>query len=215
MEFNISVKGDKIKIEKPVKIAHTGNVNTYKCNFTFSDEWQGLTPFMVLFVGGMYFTTPIIDNSCMLPYEACIHSGYIALGVFGTNGSKDDLRRISTCLKQLYIEEGAYQNREVSPEIPKPDFWEVLINKNIPYIGDNGNWYIYDIEKKEFVDSYFSAKGETGYTPKKGTDYWTENDKAEMAEYALEKVDNRIGDLENALDEIIAIQETLIGGDMQ
>lgn len=42
--------------------------------------------------------------------------------------------------------------------------WEETLNK-IPYIGDNGNWYIYNVEEKRYEDSGVSAKGEGGEGP--------------------------------------------------
>lgn len=46
-----------------------------------------------------------------------------------------------------------------------------------PYIGNNGNWYEWDSDSGEYVDTGIMAKG---YTPIKGRDYWTEEDKAEI-----------------------------------
>ena len=48
-----------------------------------------------------------------------------------------------------------------------------------PHIGSNGNWYIGD------NDTGVKAKGEDGYTPVKGKDYYTESDKAEMVQDVL------------------------------
>lgn len=39
--------------------------------------------------------------------------------------------------------------------------WEEILNK-IPYIGKNGNWYIYNVEEKRYEDSGVSAVGEGG-----------------------------------------------------
>lgn len=50
--------------------------------------------------------------------------------------------------------------------------------------------------------------GKDGYTPKRGVDYWTDADKSEIKAY----IDEQIGDVENALDEIIALQNAYIGG---
>ncbi len=52
-------------------------------------------------------------------------------------------------------------------------------------------------------------KGDSGYTPQRGTDYWTEADKAEIKNY----IDEQFGDVGAALDEIIETQQNLIGGD--
>lgn len=46
-----------------------------------------------------------------------------------------------------------------------------------PYIGDNGNWYEWDSDVGEYVNTGIMAEG---YTPVKGVDYWTEEDKAEI-----------------------------------
>lgn len=51
--------------------------------------------------------------------------------------------------------------------------------------------------------------GKDGYTPRRGIDYWTPEDVAEINRY----IDSKFGDVENALDSIIAIQNELIGGD--
>ena len=48
-----------------------------------------------------------------------------------------------------------------------------------------------------------------GYTPKKGVDYWTPEEKAEIKKY----IDGQFGDVETVLDNIIAMQNSLIGGD--
>ena len=76
-----------------------------------------------------------------------------------------------------------------------------------PYIGENGNWFEWNSETKQFLDTGVKAKGEDGYTPVKGTDYWTEEDKAEIKAY----VDEEVGDIDKALEEIIALQESFIG----
>lgn len=52
-------------------------------------------------------------------------------------------------------------------------------------------------------------KGDDGYSPIRGLDYWTEEDKTEIIS---ETKTGAIGDIETALDNIIAIQESLIGG---
>ena len=50
-------------------------------------------------------------------------------------------------------------------------------------------------------------KGDPGHTPSKGVDYWTEEDIEEIKSGLNETV---LGDIESALDSIIAIQEELI-----
>lgn len=101
-----------------------------------------------------------------------------------------------------------------------------------PHIGENGNWFIGD------EDTGVKAQG---YTPQKGVDYFTEAEISEIAQHLAEgtvlytpqdlteeqKEQSRdnIGsvgveefnalksDIETALDNIISIQNKLIGGD--
>jgi hypothetical protein len=57
---------------------------------------------------------------------------------------------------------------------------------------------------------YFDGKD--GYTPRKGVDYYTENEKQELTSFVKQTV---VGDIDRALDRIIAIQESLIGGGVE
>ena len=47
---------------------------------------------------------------------------------------------------------------------------EANIEAIIPYIGENGNWYVGD------EDTGKPSRGDKGDTPQKGTDYWTAAD---------------------------------------
>ena len=57
-------------------------------------------------------------------------------------------------------------------------------------------------------EDYFDGKD--GHTPVKGVDYFTEEDRTVLVNELEEKA---IGNIESALDEIIAMQNELIGGD--
>lgn len=60
-----------------------------------------------------------------------------------------------------------------------PDDADVVIDPNgdevsfAPYIGGNNNWFVYDMLQYKYVDTGVSA---LGTTPKKGVDYFTEED---------------------------------------
>ena len=53
-------------------------------------------------------------------------------------------------------------------------------------------------------------KGDKGDTPVRGVDYWTAADKAETNEY----IDEQIGGIEQAVNNVLAVQEALIGGEV-
>ena len=86
---------------------------------------------------------------------------------------------------------------------------EDVVTNTAPYIGDNGNWYVYDVQTKTYIDSGMPSRGEQGlqgekgekgdkgadgqdgadgYTPIRGTDYWTDADKAEIKSYVDEAI---------------------------
>lgn len=65
---------------------------------------------------------------------------------------------------------------------------------NTPFIGDNGNWWIGETdtgvpalgqEGPQGPQGEPGAAGANGYTPVKGTDYWTEADKEEIVQDVL------------------------------
>jgi len=74
---------------------------------------------------------------------------------------------------------------------------------NPPIIGENGNWFLFDFEKGEYTDSGFPSvgigpkgdkgdkgdQGDNGYTPVKGTDYFTTDEKDELVDEVLGRMD--------------------------
>lgn len=61
------------------------------------------------------------------------------------------------------------------------DVYERLLDSlKTPYIGENGNWYEWDVESQSFVDTGVKSQGEDGEAPVKGVDYWTDEDKQEI-----------------------------------
>ena len=67
-------------------------------------------------------------------------------------------------------------------------------SKSAPYIGDNGNWFVWNTESGSHIDSGIEAEG---YTPEKGVDYWTEADKEKIQMY----IDKQVGAVETSLEE--------------
>lgn len=59
-----------------------------------------------------------------------------------------------------------------------------------PYVGDNGNWYEWNVASQSYVDTGTQAQGDDGYTPVKGKDYFTEKDKAELVQDVLSLLPN-------------------------
>ncbi len=83
------------------------------------------------------------------------------------------------------------------------------------YIGENGNWYAWDSKASTFYDTGVKAQsGSTVYVgenPPPEADVWI-NPSGKDDKLATEKyVDDKVGDIETALDSIIAVQNELMG----
>ena len=257
MDIKFTAECDRLTSD--ISAAISGNVNYYKCEFTFSDEWQGLSKYAVFSKKDKAYTVEIKDGCCFIPKEVLQESGNIAIGVFGTNGSETDYLRISTNPVTALVSTGAYKEGD-TPETPTPDLWEEYLNQVakaadnvIPYINKSDNhWYVYDPKTQKYVDSGVNSvgakgdkgdkgdrgeqgiqgerglqglqgvqgekgdtgekgekgdqgiqgiqgvKGDDGYTPIRGTDYWTETDQAAISA----DLDNKVADKADKLKSI-------------
>jgi hypothetical protein len=92
-----------------------------------------------------------------------------------------------------------------------------------PYIGENGNWYVFNPETQTFTDSGFYSKGDKGDKGDKGekgeqgekgdkgdTYILTEADKTEIGNDVSSEIE---AELNEALDVILALEEELMTPD--
>lgn len=124
-----------------------------------------------------------------------VGSQYVGIPVMrGENGKTPEIRLNGKILQYRYEGEGDEAWKTIF------DFSTVETVKgdpgDTPYIGANGNWCI------GLVDTGVKAKGDKGdtgdagkngsdgKTPVRGTDYWTEADKAEIKSYVDEAILN-------------------------
>ena len=159
MNFNFTIKNDKLKAVSSPK-GKTGNVNTYTCNFDIACDIPNLIWFCVFKQGDNIYSQHITDGSCVIPYEVLSDVKPLYIGCYGTNAD-DGIKRVSTNFVYFDVKQGAY-SEATAPETPTPDLWESLIGKTVPYIGDNGNWFIYDMKTKSYVDSSYPSCGSGG-----------------------------------------------------
>ncbi len=110
----------------------------------------------------------------------------------------------TSIFKGIFVSSGMYNSGEILKQYADVlEQWKVELSKiAVPYVGNNGNWFKYDIVKDTYVDTGVKAEGvdgtngtngidgKDGYTPQKGVDYWTESDKAEIIEKAAPFVVN-------------------------
>jgi len=176
MEFNFRIKGDRL-IAGETLVGNSGNLNTYSCKFDIVTNPDFLWICVFRKEGNAY--QQVIENgTCVLPAEVLENPGFVEIGCYATSDGK----RISTNWLKFNVGEGAYCDATIPIE-PTPDVWETLVMNAIPYIGENGNWYVYNKETKQYGDSGCASRGEKGDkgdAPKRGVDYWTQEDKNQV-----------------------------------
>ncbi len=160
----------------------TGNVNTYVCEFEIHACEKQLKWFCVFKTGENAYVVPVEEGMCRIPFEVLQSEGTVEMGCYAISTNEEDADRISTNFVQFNIKIGAYGDA-TNPGEPTAEFWETIVLNAAPKVGENGNWYVYDIESDSYTDSGTVAIGKDGYTPVRGVDYWTTKDKAEIKAY--------------------------------
>ena len=189
MKHIFFIDNDKLICQK-FRSLYTGNVNTYKCVFRIKSDVQGLTWFCVFKHGDLIRQTEIVNNSCMIPHELLSNKGTLSIGCYAVNPDENNYKRISTGWVNINLKTGAY-SEATAPDIPSPDVWETLILKSVPYIGDNGNWFIYSLEENKYIDSGVSASGGGGGSP---VDAYTKSETDKLLD-SKENISNKTTEL--------------------
>lgn len=165
----------------------SGNKNIYLCEFDITCDESSAVWFAVFKKDEEIYIVPVNEGKCNIPYEVLENSGTVYLGCYAECAEES---RISTNWIPLAVEEGAY-SEGTAPQPPGEELWETLLKNSVPVIGENGNWFTYDMAEEGYVDTGFCARGEkgqkgdrgaAGYTPQKGVDYFTQADIAEIAQ---------------------------------
>lgn len=176
MTFYFTLDGDSLVLSDYKTVAKTGNVNSYTCNFNLDKDLDDLDVFSTFKSGDKVYTIKLSDDfSCTIPHELLTETGEISVGIYATNFGGEDFKRISSNWVNLAVNDGAYAEELTAPPTPTPDFWEVLASKMTPKIGDNGNWFIWDLESGKYHDTNVSAKVLAEPTDKTDSRYLLKN----------------------------------------
>ncbi len=151
--------------------------NYLRAKFSLSEEWQG-DVVAVFGYGGSFFQLLLDEaESCIVPFEVIKAPGFTVSLFCGEE------RLVTANVLWVGVEKSGLEDGEV-PQTPTPTVWQQymkemqeLIDNGLPYIGDDGNWWLYNTELKSYEDTGITANG---YTPQRSVDYWTEEDKAEI-----------------------------------
>ena len=135
---------------RPGLTLFTGNSSTYRFEFAFDKTWTGLQKFITFSDGENTYVSPLTDNCAAVPSELLTAPGSFFFGVYAT-AAENEIKRMSSNIVNVTVLQGAYSSG-TKPAEPTKDFWESLVSKSVPVIGDTGNWMIWDFEKNEYVD---------------------------------------------------------------
>ena len=180
-----------------------GNTITY--TFTTEDIGEGgevWCEFIIVGAGGAYMTSPRFILVC----EPILFDGS---GVESTNEYKDYI----TALDKIYnLSASVVTNDVPSVEVSENEQNGIYLKFALPK-GDKGDDGRDGVDGKDGKDGANGKNGVDGYTPQKGVDYFTEADKKELVDSVNAHVDERIGEVENALDTLHEYAVAISGGE--
>lgn len=154
--------------------------NYLKARFNLSEEWIG--DVTAVFGFGRQFYNVVLDedSTCIVPFEVIKKPGF-SVSLFC-----DGEKLVTSNVVMVDVIGSGMIEGEV-PDTPVPTVWhqymsimKKTVESGLPYIGDNGNWFLYNVDNGEYEDTGIAARAVDGKTPVKGVDYWTEEDKAEI-----------------------------------
>ena len=127
--------------------------NYLYCQFNFSDDWSEVVK-TAIFTSAKGDVVNVIleDDACVVPWEVNEYP-HFSVSVFG-----GDLITANRVVVQL-AKSGYSQGN--APSEPTPDVYTQILNSvKAPYIGENGNWYLWAVDSRAYVDSGYSSQGQ-------------------------------------------------------
>ena len=157
--------------EKDVTIITTGSVETVTAAFAFDAEWDGFARTAIFAAGGTVKRVVLDDvNACVVPWEVLTNCKHLTIGVVGTSGN----RVLPSVPVTVRIAEGIYTDG-TAPEDPTPDVYAQLLA-----LAEETKQIAQSVRDDADAGKFKGDKGDQGYTPVKGVDYWTPAEAAEM-----------------------------------
>ena len=168
--------------------------------FTFDEAWDDLRKSVVFRAGGKTVCCQDVEEETVVPWEIMEKTGCsLQIGFYGIND--DGTVAIPTVWAQAGVIQPAVDPEADPAMAPDMPMWQK--NEAIALEA----MAVADSVRQDADAGLF--KGET---PAKGIDYWTAEDRTQILE---ELGESAIGDISQALDAILAVQNSLIGGEEQ
>ena len=214
--LKIKVSGQSVVWENPFDIVQ-GCREYLGCEFSFSEDWENVDKAVRFYqiTDKKFYGFEDIDGVVTVPAEVIKgRAFYIAVGGYGDGGIF-----IPTSAVKIKLQPNGYG--EPDEDVEEGEEYKSALDKLLnlageckdacdemryaPYINENGNWYLYNRETKEYEDSGIYARGLSAYEIAKtygfeGTEEeWLESLKAEavqvddqMSDYSTNAVQNRV-----------------------
>lgn len=230
MKFIVDNRKLLIEYDENENSINSGSIKDYLVDVEFSDEWDGLTKVAKICIDGENtgIERAVIDGQVYIDMEE--HAKY-AIGFIGyTIENNVKIYQKSTDLKKLTYKKGAGEIRAENLETPTPSQWEIYMTQIQEFI-DNGNQVINEAnnldvdcdgetltltkkdgtEKTVNVKGNRGEKGDDGYTPVKGTDYYTDQEKTEMQSSVISSITPTLDFKQNKADNALqTINKTIV-----
>ena len=138
--MKINVNKNEVSIEyEENEIINRGEYKIHKCNFEFSEEYEGLTKKAIFETTMTKKEMPIVNDECDMPYEV-LNSERINLRVYAYSTENDELiLRYSPRYSEFYTLDGSYiDGAEPSEEITPTQFEQYTdaLNKGLDKVDD-------------------------------------------------------------------------------
>lgn len=200
MTYKIKVRNNLISVEETVSLT-SGNKDNIAFVFEFLEGWEEYPLRYCSFIrAGKCITAFIENNKCTIPYEYIRKPLDFKMGVFGADGEME--KRISTNLLTFSVEPGAYREDATIAQDAPVEIWEELVLKTVPKIGENNNWFLWDIKTQDYVDTGICAsvegmektKNKTKKISQKPSDERYPTEKA-VADYTAQEIQKKAAPL--------------------
>ena len=191
---DVNVIGSDIIAKAP--LIASGTAGKIRVRFNFDGEWQGLAKTAVFHSSRGDILVPLVGDACEIPAAAMAKCGDIRFGVFGTDGEMT----LTTVFCVVKVGMGVPTSGEDAVNYV-PSIYEQFAAKFAKFENMSA-----DASEGEIADATLTDSGEKmrlsitiprgengkngadGYTPVRGTDYWTDADIAQIKSYVNDAI---------------------------
>lgn len=163
-EININVNGDRMEPDV-IRAGTRGSYAVTDLRFTFSEEWDGLIRKVVFFpVRGTPEYLVYTHGTMRIPARVMKYDGDALMVISGYSVRADGKidRKIITASAGIHVD-AVPSDTLYEPDIPDATAFEEIVDKlGAPYIGANGNWFIWDTLTHDFKDTGLPSRGIQG-----------------------------------------------------